>query len=804
VGLYYSDASPAVNSAYQQALDTRTIGERVAKPANRDEMLAGNVWFYYGARYGEYLSITHSGNPEDYLPATLEGSPASSDAYFTLADYYRDAGQPDAALEDFAHALELNSKRGDAHDRRAQILWQQGKQEEAVKEWSLALAALRAQEDSRSVPPTFWTDLGATLENIGERKLLPRLRDDADRILRAYVRRNGYYRAAPILRSALAAAGDPAQGADWLVDLSRAAQSPLAFLSELVSARWFPKDRKDPVYQKILALAQDRVTKTFGAEHSSALETLHHWQLRWIDFLLDNRRTADAQNAFNNLAEDFRNPRQPGIASIMIRLAVQSNKLEELLRQFQQAPEKAPASDILRNAALSLEEEDAANARRLLEYVYMCQIEEHDFAPANFLGLAEVRLQQSDLAQAVALLQRMNRVAGQPFENLAAAGDLLVKMGHPVEATEFYSMRAKAVPWDADARLKLAQAEAAANAQRNDAIQLLTSVASSPSVSYAKRASAAESLAPLKAPAASLGSAELEWLVRGGPAAGAESPGFFFARLRAAREASDAITKIRLLLDAIALRPEDFSQRFGASPPTATNPEGVSPRILLAQAAATANQNELAVSAITPLLDQNATLSPPPESPLNEAGGGETEQPEYRSDMWKSFLAGQDLSASQKSLIAAQLAGAFQKLDRLEEAARLWKVASMLATDDSLRAQASHELERVQAQLKLEQADQERQPVISNHLEQRGLVRPRPVPEVSGPGRAFSPEVRGPKARALECGSAATALECLHSLRGFPVARQRGVKHAPPSEGGSSAAALQGGLRPQTGGGAGQ
>src|SRR5208337_610675 len=406
----------------------------------------------------------------------------------------------------------------------------------------------------------------------------------------------------------------------------------------------------------------------------------------------------------NNLPEDFRDPHQPGIASIMLRLAAQSGKLEELLQQFQQAPEKAPALEVLRNAALSLEEKDPPNARRLLEYVYTRQIDEHDFAPAIFLGLAEVRLQQGDLATAVALLRRMNRVAGQPFENLAAAGDLLVKMAHPAEATEFYALRVKAVPWDDDARLKLAQAEAAANTQRNDAIQLLISVASAPIENYARRASAAESLAALKAPASSLGSAELDWLIRGGPVPAAESPGFFHARLRAAREAADAATQIRLLLDAIAVRPEDFSQRFGASPPAAANPENVSPRILLSQAAGADNQNELAVSALTPLIDQSIMASPPPESPESEAPGEEM----AREYIWRSFLAGQELSASRKSLIAAQMASAFQKLARLREAAQLLEVAIFFATDDSLRSKATHELEQVQAQMKLEQADRER------------------------------------------------------------------------------------------------
>src|SRR5208337_616197 len=399
------------------------------------------------------------------------------------------------------------------------------------------------------------------------------------------------------------------------------------------------------------------------------------------------------------------------------------------------------------------------NARRLLEYVYTRQIDEHNFAPANFLGLAEVRLQQGDPASAVALLRRMNRVAGQPFENLAAAGDLLVKMAHPAEATEFYALRVKAVPWDDDARLKLAQAEAAANTQWNDAIQLLILVASSPNARYAKRAAGAESLAGLKAPAPSLGSAELDWLMRGGPVAVAESPGFFYARLRAAREAADAATQIRLLLDAIAARPEDLSQRFGASPHAVANPESVSPRILLFRAAAAANQNELAVSALTPLIDQSIMGSPPPESPESEAPGEEI----AREYIWKSFLAGQELSASQRSVIAAQLASAFQKLARLREAAQLLQVAIFFATEDSLRSQATHEFEQVQAQMKLEQADRERRPVISDHLEQRGLVRPRPVPgsvgavrepplrPEGGPPPAFSSagagRVRGSRAR---------------------------------------------------------
>jgi hypothetical protein len=316
----------------------------------------------------------------------------------------------------------------------------------------------------------------------------------------------------------------------------------------------------------------------------------------------------------------------------------------------------------------------------------------------------------------------MNRVAGEPFENLGAAGDLLVKMGHPTEAAEFYALRVKAVPWDAEARLKLGKAEAAANSQTNQAIALLSAVASTPNADYSTRASAAESLAALKASAPSLGGAELDWLAKGGPMAAAESPGFFYARLRAARQVSDAPARIRLLLDAIAIHPEDFRQRDEEPPPPAAKPEGVSPRVVLFQAAIAANQNELALSALAPLVDPGITTSP--ESPENESASEETDQ-SNRSFVDLEFLSKQHLDFSQKSLLAAQMAGALQKLDRLEEAARLWKVAWALATEDSLRSQANQRRGKIETQLKLEKADQARRPVITEHLEQQGLVRPR-------------------------------------------------------------------------------
>ena len=63
VGLYFAERTPAVNDAFLSVLGDNTVSERLAKPVDRAQQLAGNIWFYYGSRYGEYSGLTRQGNP---------------------------------------------------------------------------------------------------------------------------------------------------------------------------------------------------------------------------------------------------------------------------------------------------------------------------------------------------------------------------------------------------------------------------------------------------------------------------------------------------------------------------------------------------------------------------------------------------------------------------------------------------------------------------------------------------------------------------------------------------------------------
>src|SRR4029077_4840783 len=139
-GLYFGEGSPGINGAFVDALGDQKIGDRLGKSVDRNDRLAGDVWFYYGSRYGEYLSDTKQGSPQDFLLALPEQSPGSSSGYQGLADYYAESGETHSAIEDYKRALELSPGHADIHDSLALAYYQDGKREETIAEWKLVFS----------------------------------------------------------------------------------------------------------------------------------------------------------------------------------------------------------------------------------------------------------------------------------------------------------------------------------------------------------------------------------------------------------------------------------------------------------------------------------------------------------------------------------------------------------------------------------------------------------------------------------------------------------------------------------------
>ena len=152
---------PASTRAFQAALDTRTIGERLQVPGKPDSVILGPVWFYYGARYGDYLAGAGSSEAEAWLPASLEASPGNPDAYLALGDCLRrgpPTGESDRRIRTCAGAR-FRSRRC-ARSRRLRAVVR-GPSRGGDRALELRVRHLPADSESRRTRP------GALLEPRG-------------------------------------------------------------------------------------------------------------------------------------------------------------------------------------------------------------------------------------------------------------------------------------------------------------------------------------------------------------------------------------------------------------------------------------------------------------------------------------------------------------------------------------------------------------------------------------------------------------------------------------------------------------
>jgi len=209
VGLYFAEPTAAVNGAFLGALGHSTVGERIGKPVDRAQQLAGNTWFYYGSRYGEYLDTTTRGASENYLRAMLEQSPATVSGYLTLADYYAERGNSQRAIEEYDHTLDLAPERPDVLDDVASVYDKRGDRAIALEQWRAAYRLLAKQVDQIHPPETFWKDFGRTCDQLRTRRIFAALQPEAEAVIRAYLGKNGNYRSNALLQPAYAALNDP-------------------------------------------------------------------------------------------------------------------------------------------------------------------------------------------------------------------------------------------------------------------------------------------------------------------------------------------------------------------------------------------------------------------------------------------------------------------------------------------------------------------------------------------------------------------------------------------------------------------
>ncbi len=721
-GLYFREVSARTDADFRSALHDVTLGAQLAGKPDPNRVLTGALWFSFGTRYGAYrtLSPAPAADPEDYLPAVLEGAPDAPVAYTQLGGTYLDAGEREAAIAEFRHAIQLAPADPAPSIAIAEQLWAKGQQAEAVAEWEHALAQLHGLINERSVPETFWTSFTAVASDIREYNLNEQLDSGLGDVLRTYIRKNDRFRSSELLQAAYVSQKKrgPAAAAASVLGFVADAQSQRALLSDLIDSTWFPDAQRGAVYRRELELAQAEQAAASPSSIDTGSGAVDAYLPRYLGWLLKHRQAAQARQLLDSLPPAKQANAE--FAPYAIELAAQQSRIPELIAVWNSDPDQAPDLRAVGNAAEQLRhEKDLTGSRALLEYLFNRKLAENGLEEADYLALAEARLATGDTPGALDLLRRYTLETADFYDGLDAAAQLLVRTGHNADAIPFLRKLANGTPWKAIYLQRLGMAQLAAGNAPN-AADALGEVASSANAPYAVRADAATALRNLPG-THHFASAELTMIASAAASSPqtADQPYFTYARLAAAAPAAP-VTGAHLLQAAIAIAPEAFRSRL---------------QLALFYAAFKAGYDEQASAAIQPLLAHY------PELTVNAAVLSNAYQfPEAACDSacdTPSLTVPPELqdAADRRRLLLA-LTSLHEHLHEQPQALQLLQAAQNLGSKQE-QAAVEARIAQLTYGLALKRENDARRPILQATLADSSRVRPRllpgsPIPSSSG------------------------------------------------------------------------
>ena len=758
VGLYYGDTGAAVDANFEAALGDRTIGERLAAKPDQAKVLVGAPWFYYGTRYGYFLTLakTPAHDAEDFLPAAVEQAPSGEASYLALAQTYADAHRVDAAVVEFKHAMEIDADDPTPDVQMAEALWEAGRKDAALDAWRSALGKLRAMVDTReALDESFWTEFAVVAADCQKDGVGATLKPEMDVVLVAYFKKNNEYRAAELLQSAWTALSQQSEkdAAAWVVALTgEMGEDQSSGLYDLASAAWFPVSQREGLYQREIAMQQAAVAKaTTPADVETAEHAVALTRLQLVDWLLQHDRAAEAERELAAIAASER--QRPVVQQAEMHVAAKQGKLAALLAGYREDAANAPALGLMSLVANELRnQKDDANSRLLLEFVFARKQQMQQLGATDYLALAEARLDTQDVAGAMELLTRLT-LQGDLYENTDSAAELLERTHHEAEAVPLLKKLAVGVPWNAEYRLRLGKAELAAKV--GDAGADLKAVAANAQAEYTLRADAAQQLSR-DGGASGLGSGELDAVaaVAAPAAAIVDKPYFVFARVRAA-EAEGVAGKAAMLKSAVAAAPDEIGDWI---------------RLKIFAAEMDAKQYAAAKTAIGPVMSANAWLRAGGDEEAGEgaeaaggsvmdgsvnaavmdestieskaeeaaAGSGNVRAEEDADDAEDGTASKSTVGAApafsvrealsdnaQKSALLLAVAEADAHLDAPGEEMQELNAAALWMKDAAEKKKVEARVKVIQARMDVEQKNAGRRPVIQPGVEQTVVVRPR-------------------------------------------------------------------------------
>ena len=671
-GVYWNSARPEVKDAFTLLMGPRTVAEQLAQKSAWDQHLTQGAWYYYAARYGEYR-MGQKQNGADYLPAALEGSAAASNRYIELGEVYRDHGHSDEARVQFQTALQLSPQRPEIVDRMAQVDWETGKKAQAIDEWKQAFDLLRAWVLNGRIQPAFWATARKILIEANRNRIVKDIKPAADALLAQYIRINGGYNLMPFLNGILTGPPDRDAAVAWVIEITR---DPKAadVLNELLSSPLLTVADKDTIFREQLQRAEAREGRpNLGEEaYPSSIAVA----VAYAQYLDANHRYQEAWQLLNEIKGSAGTLLQP--SDDFLHAAALSGHMESLLAEYAREPDKAPLDALLRLVSRLQEERHVKEADQVLEFVYSTQLAQEAPPVTAYFGMAALRLEEKRNDEALALLRDVTLSVGAPFENLAQAASLLERSGLKAEAAAYAAELHKAMPWNEGAAL--------AAARLSDSRADLDRLRKQNEATYPTRVEAAKALRAMHSAMAGPGELDLLTQERIQPAQ-AELPYASDVRVAAAAQTTDAAAQVKLLMEAIAIRPEMTA-----------------PRRDLAQAALGAKRDRLAVVAF-------------------ESSSG---APSFRRRRYiaNEIASGSSLSDAERDL-TEEAANAYRRLQEPQQALSLYSRVLASSPPTGQRKRVEQARDAISAQMRLNAANQLRAPLLLPAIEQPGIVRPR-------------------------------------------------------------------------------